>query len=511
MNAQPAFAPFEPDTALATAGTKMQQWLDAILPEALDPFSYTLGEGLVVAAIAIGWTIFVIGVVLNVLYVLQLLVAYRALRRRKAARTPLSAWWRFQSSTVPVSVIVPAYCEERTIEASVRSMLALTYPEYEVVVVNDGSTDRTLATLIEVFQLKKVSRAYKAALPHQEIRGLYACADYPRLLVVDKANGGKADALNAGIDVARCPLVCAVDADSLLEADSLLRAVQPFIERYDKVVAVGGSIRVVNGCEVKRGRVTKIKLPKDLLSLFQIVEYIRAFLIARLAWSEIGAMMLISGAFGIFKRTVVLDVGGYSLNTVGEDMELIVKIHRFLAERGREDEMSFVPEPVCWTEAPRDLKSLAGQRKRWQRGSLETFLKHRAMFGKGQYGLAGTFGYANILITDVLGPPLEALGYLFMPMLYMLGIFSQDFFMAYLALTFTFGVFISVGSLVLEELELRRYPQASYLLILLLAAILENFGYRQLNNVWRVQGWWQFIRGRRDWAMVRRTGFKPVK
>jgi cellulose synthase/poly-beta-1,6-N-acetylglucosamine synthase-like glycosyltransferase len=491
--------------ALGEQWAVLRYWVGQFLQISLGPI--TLGEILLVAAIAIGWTIFVIGAALNLLYTFQLVLAYRALRRRKAARTPKTAWSRFRNLTVPISVLVPAYGEEKTIEDSVRSMLSLSYPEYEIVVVNDGSKDRTLDVLIDTFELKRVVRPYRQALPHQNIRALYASPQYPRLIVVDKDNGGKADALNAALDVARNPLVCAVDADSLLEADSLLRAVQPFIEQYDRVVAVGGSIRVVNGSEVKHGRVTRIALPRDWLSLFQIVEYIRAFLMGRLAWSEMGAMMLISGAFGIFKRTVVVDVGGYTLNTVGEDMELIVKIHRYLHERGRADEMRFVPEPVCWTEAPRTWSGLAGQRRRWQRGSLETFFRHREMFGHSRYGLAGTLGYAHILLTDVLGPPLEALGYIFMPVLFISGLFSQDFFLAYMALTFSFGVFISVGSLVLEELELRRYPKASYLLVLMLAAIVENFGYRQMNNLWRVQGWWQFLRGRTDWAMVARKGF----
>lgn len=500
--------PTAPATALETAGTAIHQWLNALLQTETGSLGYGIGEVIVICAVAIGWTIFVIGVTLNILYTLQLIIAYRALRKRKAARSAKGAWSRFHNLTVPVSVLVPAYGEELTIEESVRSMLALSYPEFEVVVVNDGSKDRTLEVLIEKFKLKQVRRPYREALPHKEIRGTYTSPEYPRLIVVDKVNGGKADALNAALDVARYPLVCAVDADSLLEADSLLRAVQPFVEQYDRVVAVGGSIRVVNGSEVKHGRVTHVALPKDWLSLFQIVEYIRAFLIGRLAWSEMGAMMLISGAFGIFKRTVVVEVGGYTLDTVGEDMELIVKIHRYLAERDRADEMRFVPEPVCWTEAPRSLRALAGQRKRWQRGSLETFFRHREMFGNQRYGLAGTIGYAHVLITDVLGPPLEALGYLFMPVLFLLGLFSQDFFLAYLALTFAFGVFISIGSLVLEELELRRYPKAHYLLVLLLAAILENFGYRQINNLWRVQGWWEFLRRRTEWATVARTGFQ---
>jgi cellulose synthase/poly-beta-1,6-N-acetylglucosamine synthase-like glycosyltransferase len=473
---------------------------------------YNLSEILIILALGLGWLVFINGALLNILYTLQLAIAFRALRRRRSARTPMSAWRRFRDQTVPISLLAPAYNEESSIVDSVRSMLSLNYPHFEVVVINDGSKDGTLATLIAAFDLKPVKRTYREQLPHKPIKTLYGSERYPKLLVVDKPNGGKADALNAGIDVAGAPLICAMDADSLLESDSLLRAVQPFIENFDKVVACGGSIRVVNGSEVKRGRVVRIGLPRDLLSLFQVIEYLRAFLIGRLAWSEMGAMMLISGAFGIFKRQVMIDVGGYTLDTVGEDMEIIVKIHRHLAETGKTDEMRFVPEPVCWTEAPRTLKGLAGQRKRWQRGALETFFRHRAIMGQSKYGLPGTVGYIHVLITDVIGPPLEALGYFFMPLLYIAELLNLDFLLAYLALTFVFGVFISVGSLALEEIELRRYPKASYLLVLMFAAILENFGYRQINTIWRVQGWWQYIRGKTHWDQPLRMGFgKPKK
>lgn len=469
--------------------------------------AYSPIELIVILALTVGWVIFVNGIVLNVLYTAQLFVAFRALRRRRAASNPASAWWRYRDQTVPISLLAPAYNEQETIVESVRSMLALTYPYFEVVVINDGSKDATLERLITAFDLKPVKRAYRAQVPHKEITCLYGSARFPKLVVIDKANGGKADALNAGIDVAGSPLVCAMDADSLLESDSLLRAVQPFIENYDKVVACGGSIRVVNGSDVRRGRVVRLGLPRDLLSLFQVVEYLRAFLIGRLAWSEMGAMMLISGAFGIFRRQTMVDVGGYSIDTVGEDMEIIVKIHRHLAETGQPDEMRFVPEPVCWTEAPRSLSGLAGQRRRWQRGSLETFFRHRSIMGRSTYGLAGTVGYFHILVTDVIGPPLVVLGFLFMPVLYMAGLLNTDFFLAYLGLEFVFGVFLSVGSLILEELELRRYPKASYLLVLLLAAIAENFGYRQINAVWRVQGWWQYLRKRIHWEKPVRKGF----
>lgn len=468
-----------------------------------------LVETLIIIALAIGWLVFINGLALNALYTLQLWLAYRALRRRHAAHTPMSAWYRFREQTVPISLLAPAHNEGATIVDSVRSMLSLTYPYFEIVVINDGSKDRTLEELIAAFELKPIKRLYRQQLPHKPITGIYGSERFPKLVVLDKVNGGKADALNAGIEVANYPLVCAIDAGSLLESDPLLRAVQPFIENFDKVVACGGSIRVVNGSVVHRGRVVKVGLPTDLLSLFQVIEYLRAFLIGRLAWSEMGAMMLISGAFGIFKRQIMIDVGGYSTDCIGEDMEIIVKIHRHLAETGKEGEMRFVPEPVCWTEAPRTLKGLAGQRRRWQRGSLETFFRHREIMGRRQYGLTGTVGYVHVLMTDVLGPPLEAIGYFFMPLFYAVGLLNWDFFLAYLAVTFAFGIFISVGSLVLEELELRRYPKASYLLALMCVAIVENFGYRQINTLWRVQGWWQFVRGKAAiWETEARTGFK---
>ncbi len=464
-------------------------------------------DALLAAAVIIGYAIFASGLIQNLLYTVQLVAAYCALRRRVAAEDPQTAWWRFSGQTIPISLLVPAHNEETSIVDSVRSMLALHYPSFEVIVVNDGSGDATLARLIEAFDLVPVTRAWEPAVPHEAIRGLYAADAYPRLLVVDKENGGKADALNAGIDLTRTPLFCAVDADSLLETDALLRAVQPFMEDPGRVVAVGGTIRVANGSRVRAGRILEVGLPRHPLALFQVMEYLRAFLMARMAWSEWGAMMLISGAFGIFRRSVAVTVGGYSHGTVGEDMEIIVKLHRHLCDVEAPYGIRFVPDPVCWTEVPETLSVLAGQRRRWQRGSLETFFKHVPMLGRRRYGVAGTVGYLNMLLSDVLGPPLEALGYLLIPALWAGGVFGLDFFLAYLALVFAFGVFISVGALILEEVTLRRYPAPRDLAWLTLAAVGENFGYRQINNIWRVMGWWEFLRRKKGWGTMRRKGF----
>lgn len=459
------------------------------------------------AALIVAIGILASGVIQNLLYAAQLAIAFVALRNRPPIPDRREVWIQFSESTMPVSLLVPAFNEEASVVENVRSILALSYPNFEVVVVNDGSTDATLARLVAAFDLQPVTRVYEEAVPHRPIRGVFGSPRFPKLVVVDKENGGKADALNAGINLARMPLFCAIDADSLLETDSLLRAVQPLTEDPANVLAVGGTIRIVNGCTVRDGRVAEIALPRRPLPMFQIVEYLRAFLMARLAWSRLDALMLISGAFGIFRRNAAIAVGGYSHGTVGEDIEIIVKIHRLIHEKGIDGEVRFVPDPVCWTEVPSTLRILGRQRRRWQRGSLETFFKHIRMLGNPRYGAAGMIGFPYILLSDVLGPPLEVLGYVLIPLLWGLGILSWGFFAAFLALTFVFGVFISVGSLALEELELHRYPRAWDLVLLTLAAVAENFGYRQINNFWRIAGYWQFLRGAKAWGSMERRGF----
>ncbi len=451
--------------------------------------------------------VFANGMLLNFIYSIQLWLSFRTLQKRTVTASPITTWWRINNYTSPMSILVPAYNEAETIADSVHSMLSLHYPNFEIIVINDGSKDHTLKILIEEFGLKASVRTFEKAVEHNLIHKIYSSKRFPRLTVVDKENGGKADALNAGINLSRFPLFCAVDADSVLESDALLRSVEPFVEDPERVVAVGGTIRIANGSNVVNGRVKSIGLPKSILPLFQIVEYLRAFLMARLAWSEMNAMMLISGAFGIFKRSVVLEVGGYSRDTVGEDMEIIVKLHRYLREQGRDYEIRFVPEPVCWTEAPESLAVLGSQRKRWQRGTLETFFKHKHMLGRKEYGVAGTIGFPNILFSDVIGPMLELFGYILMPILYWFGIISWSFFFSYLALIFAFGIFISVGSLVLEEIELRRFPSPLDLVKLTAIAVLENFGYRQLNNYWRFVGCIEFLRGKKHWGHMTRKGF----
>ena len=453
--------------------------------------------------------ILVNGVLQNLIHVFQLVLAWRTLRRQRRAdpTTPLAAWWQLSRNTLPVSILVPAFNEEKTVVDNVRSLLALRYPNFEIIVINDGSNDGTLQRLTTNFGLEPVNRLHEPALPHQAIRGVYGSVRFPHLTVIDKENGGKADALNAGINLARYPLFCAIDADSMLESDALLRAVQPFVESPERVVGVGGTVRIANGNRIVGGRVVEAALPRSPLVLVQIVEYLRAFLMARVALSEVEALMLISGAFGIFRRAVVIQAGGYSRDTVGEDLEIVVKLHRYLLDQKIPLEIRFVPEPVCWTQAPTTLGGLMRQRTRWQRGALETYFRHIGMFLRPRYGRAGSLGMSSVLLLDVMGPLIEVLGYLCVPLFWYLGMLNVPYLIAYLALTFGMGIFISVGSLVLEEMEMQRFKSARDLMVLTLAAIFENFGYRQIHNVWRFIGWIQFLLGRTHWGTPKRETF----
>ena len=465
---------------------------------------------MVASAEVIAAVVIVTGLLQVGFYIIQLVFAAFALSTRPPVPRGATLWRRYSDQAPPISLLAPAFNEELTVVESVRSLLSLQYPDFEVLLINDGSKDGTLTRVIEAFELRRVERYVDDRLQHAQIRGFYASPALPRLLVIDKENGGKADALNAGINSCRTSLFCAIDADSILEPDALLRVVRPFIDDPDLTIAAGGTIRIANGCTIDSGRVVRIRLPGNFLALVQIMEYLRAFLMARLALGKMQVLTVISGAFGLFRRQEVLEVGGYSQGTVGEDMELVLKLHRHMRDRKRAYRIDFIAEPVCWTECPEDLRVLGRQRSRWQRGALECFVKHRTMAFNPRYGRIGFLGFGQILLVDVAGPLIEVFGYVLVPLLSALGLLALPWLLAFLAVTFTFGVFVSVATLILEEVQLRRFPRARDLAVLALVAVVENFGYRQLSNFWRLQGWWQFLRKQQSWGTMTRKGFGAV-
>ncbi len=344
-----------------------------------------------------------------------------------------------------------------------------------------------LATLIREFSLVEVPEAYRKRLQTEPVQAVYASPVYPKVRLVDKASGGKADGLNAGINCARYPLFCVVDADSILQQDSLTRVVQPFLEDAS-TVASGGVIRLANGCVVKDGLVTEVHLPKGFLLLFQLVEYLRAFLFGRLGWSQFNAVLIISGAFSMFHKERAMAAGGYRADTVGEDMDLVVRLHRTLRQDKRGYRIAFVPDPICWTEAPETLGALKRQRMRWQQGLAESVAPNFGLMFNRHGGVLGWLAFPLTLLFEFFGPFIEILGYLCMIVFWFLGLLTWPVFLVFLFASVGLGVLLSVNALLLEELSFHLYPRPAQQLKLFLVAILENFGYRQLTAVWRCMG-----------------------
>ncbi len=446
-------------------------------------------------------------ILLNSVYLSTSFFAFGALRRYALRMKSLDLDELIRSAGAPpITLIAPAFNEEPTCVEAVRSLLTLEYPEYEVLVVNDGSSDGTLERLVEAFNLIPAARIATASIPTAPIRQIYRSRRHPDLWVIDKENGGKADALNAGIDFCRTPLFCAMDADSILERQALIRIVRPFLED-DRTVAAGGILRIVNGCTVKQGQVTDVRLPRNAWAQFQVLEYLRAFLSGRMGWDALDATLVISGAFGIFKRATVVDAGGYATDTVGEDMELVVRLHRTCSERGIPYRIHFVPDPVAWTECPESLGVLARQRDRWQRGLFQSLMRHRVMLLNSRYGKAGVLAFPYFFFLEMMGPVIETLGYLSFAAAVASGHADYPFVLAFLTVAIVLGVALSISAVALEELSFRRYPRVRDLVRLFLLAILENFGYRQLSAWWRLRGTISALRGVEGWGRMQRKGF----
>ncbi|MPZ74333.1 MAG: glycosyltransferase [Nitriliruptorales bacterium] len=455
----------------------------------------------------IGWTVLAYFAVVNAFQTALLTSAAVGLRRHR-----LQVWEEGRirllgSETAPtISVLAPAHNEEASVAESVHALLTLHYPALEVVLVNDGSTDATLEVLIRTFDLVPIHPIFDNRVPTKPVRGLYRSRMYTELLVVDKDNGGKADALNAGLNCATGQLVCAIDADTIIEPDALLRIVRPFLARAD-VVAAGGTIRVANGSQVRGGRVVDARAPRRLLAGCQAVEYLRAFLFGRLGWNYLGGNLIISGAFGLFRRDAMLDVGGYVHDTVGEDMELVADLRRRGRANGTASRVEFVPDPVAWTEVPETLRTLGRQRDRWHRGLADVLRRHRRLCANPRYGGLGLVVYPYYLVVELLGPVVEALGLVAVVAGLALGAVDGAFAALFVAVAYGWGLVVNITALLLEELSFRRYRRWSDLFVLLAWSVVEGIAYRQLTVAWRLRGLWRYLQGRTEWGAMSRRGF----
>lgn len=417
-----------------------------------------------------------------------------------------------QSPEAPsVSILAPAYNEETTIIDNVKSLLSVHYANYEVIVVNDGSRDRTLVKMIEEYNLEKVNFAVRKDLPTQAIRGVYKSKNqaYENLVVVDKENGGKSDALNAAINVSRNDYTLNIDVDCILEEDCLLKLMKPFLEETEQeVIATGGVIRIANDCEIEKGRIIEVNVPKKLITQFQTLEYLRTFLLGRVAWGSLDGLLLISGALGVFKKDLVIACGGYDKETIGEDMELTVRMRRFAREKDIDYKIGFVPDPLCWTEVPESWSVLRKQRNRWARGSIETLLSHKRLFLNPFYGKIGLISYPYWLIFEWLAPVIEFIGISLLIIFALLGVVNVSFLYLMIILIYGFTVAFTIGTIYLEEITYFQYKKRRQLVRLLLAGILEPIVFHPFSAFCAITGNWDyFFEGKTAWGGMKRVGF----
>jgi cellulose synthase/poly-beta-1,6-N-acetylglucosamine synthase-like glycosyltransferase len=448
--------------------------------------------------------------------------------------------------TKPLTMIVPAYNEEVTIVDSVASLVQCDYPRFEIVVVNDGSADGTLERLKQAFRLRRTDVPYREAIGTARVRGMYeATVPLPRslmrLVVLDKVNGGKADALNAGINASTTPYFVSLDADSILD-ERALKELMRVVQEDPRVVAVGGQVAIANGCAIRNSRVVSVGLPRRALARFQMVEYLRSFTTGRTGLDRMGTILILSGVFAVFEKETVIRAGGYltpfvrhritreyvgeHLGTVCEDMEIVVRLHRFVRDKLHDRRIAFLPHPVAWTEVPETLESLRKQRGRWYRGLRESLFYHRAMLGRSRYGRIGWFALPAFWAFEYYGPLVELAGYCLVLFLFLVErlfgrpFINYDYLWAFLLASLGYGVLVNVFAVLVGAWRFRfgladrlqrgllPFGRPRDVLILLLYAVLENFGYRQLTLYWRLRGLWDAWRGKTDWEKFARVGFR---
>jgi cellulose synthase/poly-beta-1,6-N-acetylglucosamine synthase-like glycosyltransferase len=456
-------------------------------------------------------TLFVYYLLSNIFYLALLITAFIAAATHRRRLSSLRLETLDESPfTPPISILVPAHNEATTIHESVAALLSLEYPALQIVVVNDGSTDRTLDVLTAECGLRRTSVLYVPQVASAPVRAVYTSDLEERLIVVDKVPGGtKADAANAGLNAATSPYVAVIDADSVLERDALLRIGAEIFSAHVDVVATGGIVRVLNGSKVSGGQIQEVRLPQRGIEVLQVIEYLRSFLIGREAWGAMNMLPIISGAFGVFNRERLLRVGGFRPDAIGEDIDLVVRMHRSLLQDKKHYRVPFIPEPTCWTQVPQTLGALGAQRARWQKGLLDVLWKNRDMLFRARYGRFGCIMLPYLCVFELAAPVVELVGFSTIALAAVLGVLSKTFLIQFAIYGYAFATLLSIGAVVLEEITFRRYHRWTDVARLLLYCLAEHFPYRQINMWWRLKGMWQYMRGNVAWEKSERSAFAP--
>lgn len=410
-----------------------------------------------------------------------------------------------------IGIITSAFNEGVFIVDNIRSLISLIYNNFEIVIVNDGSTDNSLTKMIDAFDLIITDQKPINNLSHVSIKNIYRSRNkvFHNLMVIDKVNSGKSDSLNAGINFTDADYVVNLDVDCVIRQNSLLKMIEPILREVDSVtIATGGFIRISNNCEVINGRITKVILAKKWLPLFQTLEYLRNFVLGRMSFGYFNGLFIVSGAFGLFDKKILVEVGGYNKNTVGEDMELLFRMRKLMEDKKIKYNVKYISDPVCWTEVPDSLNLFIRQRSRWTRGKIETLSIHKKIMFNPRYGIFGLVSYPFLLIFEWLSSIIEFLGLIYVLILIIFGWIDWDHFLLIFGLVYSFSVMFSLYSIFIEEITYRRYKGFKSLFKLIGVSFLEPIFFYPINLFSSVKGNWdKFILRKNSWGIQVRRGF----
>ena len=456
------------------------------------------------------------GLILIFIYSSGVLLSDRAVKRNKKRAHFLQVNDIVSATDIPsVTLVAPAYNEGKTIVENVKSLLAIQYPFYDLLIVNDGSTDNTMQLLIEKYDLEPFDTTFSTQpIPTATVNRIFKSrkAQYKQLTVIDKNNGGKADAINAGINFAASELILCTDADCIIEQDALLKMVRPYLEESDQeIIACGASIGIANDSIISNGTIKELRLPNDMIPMIQVVEYIRAFLIGRMGWGEINGLMLVSGAFGMYPRNRLIDVGGYDAKTVGEDFDLCIKLRVHMEQIKKPYKVVYVPETLCWTEAPPDYDIFIKQRDRWARGLIETLFIHRKLFLNPKYRNVGLFFIPYWFFFEFGAPIVEFFGLISLIVFGIFGLLNWTTALLLLFTVYLFGCIFSTVAIFFYVKSFRHYSTSKQVTELLLAAYLEPFVYHPVLVFAQIKGYYKILFNiKSGWGVMKRRGFKTV-
>ncbi|RAJ82052.1 cellulose synthase/poly-beta-1,6-N-acetylglucosamine synthase-like glycosyltransferase [Chitinophaga dinghuensis] len=461
-------------------------------------------------------TIFVYGLVLILVYALLAILSLVAIRKYLSRTSQQQLDALAGSQLAPgITILAPAFNEGLTIIANVRSLLTINYPRFEIVIINDGSTDNTLEQLIQEFDMVAVDFAYNEKIRTQPVRQIFKSRDlaYSNLVVIDKVNGkSKADATNAGINIASFNYFLCTDVDCVLHKDTLLELIKPILQEGKKrLIAIGATLRIANSSEFDEGVMTRMRPPKKLLPRFQEVEYIRSFVLGKMGWSYLNCVPNVSGGLGLFDKEIAIKCGGYDHSSFGEDMELLTRMAIFCKDNRIDYAVRYIPRTLCWTEGPATLQIFGRQRTRWARGLAQLIRSHFRVFLRPRYGRFGMIVFPYNFFFELLAPLIEISGIIVYIILAVSGYINWPYAIMLLIFVYTYAVMISTLAILWDQLSFRYYKTVREVLSLCLMPFLEFLLYHPLITIFSLRGYFYYLTGKRStWGNMQRQGFKKA-